>query len=318
MDLAALFRDDMNAAQSRASDFSTMYNAREKHLSDLYKQKLESDRYAQLTPHEVNIKALEGDRAKMMNTPEMRDAYGMGQLGMFGEQFAKGTKALGTLDSDITAGNAENNQKTMTALITKFSQMADFADAAHMHGGDQAVIANLPPEIAEMYQKELATGKSGKEIINGFRTKIGQVKDQMMRNASYDPKYYAEERLHRMDNDARLKEAGIRASSAADDRAANPNQWKLVEQYTILTRQLKVKIDQMIATGQTPPKELLEQYGTAKKILNSVTNKTTYSTNPYAGMMPGMPTEIKKTTVMGQSGSKGPAPGTPENPIKLD
>ena len=196
--------------------------------------------------------------------------------------------------------------------------MADFADAAHMHGGDQAVIASLPPEIAEMYKKELATGKSGKEIINGFRTKIGQIKDQMMRNASYDPKYYAEERLHKMDNEARLKEAGIHAASSAADRAANPNQWKLIEQYTMLTRQLKVKIDQMIATGQTPPKELLEQYGTAKKILNSVTNKTTYSTNPYAGMMPGMPTEIKKTTVMGQSGSKGPAPGTPENPIKLD
>lgn len=318
MDLAALFRDDMNAAQTRADNFSTMYNAREKHLSDIYKQKLESDRYAQFTPHEVNIKALEGDRAKTMNTPEMLGVYGRGQVGLFGSQEAKGREDLATVDSRIGSINAKNQQEQIAAVITKFSQLADFADAAYSHGGDQAVMSSIPPEIAQMYQKELASGKSGREIINGFKTKIGQVKNQMMQNASYTPEYFAKKRLQDDELANRTKIAGINAASSAADRAANPNQWKLIEQYTLLTRQLKSQIAGVLATGQTPPKELIEKYRAAKKILNTVTNKTTYSTNPYAGMIPGMPKELEKRTTMGQPEIKGPAPGTPENPIKLD
>lgn len=319
MDLSQIMLQNWGdqAASSQVNDRATWNNT----LQDIFQKRATLDRYQQETPHYINQQALAGNRALRMNTDPMLDSYEQAQQGLFKTQKATGEFDERTLESKVGVTNQENKTKMVGQAMDNFAQIADLADAAFSKGGDQAVaglLQQVSPELSGMYQQAIQQGKSGKQVIGEFKTRIGQIKDQLQVNKSYSPEYYAKKRLQDDLLASQERQEGIRAASSAADRKANPNQWKLIEDYTMLTRQLKAKIDQYIASNQTPPKELLEQYGTAKRILNSVTNKTTYSTNPMAGLMPGMPAELQKRTVMGQPGTKGPAPGTPENPIKLD
>lgn len=305
------------AASSQVRDRADYHNT----LANMFNTKAQTDRYRQETPHYINEKALAGNRALRMNTDPMLDAYTQGQQGLFKTQKATGDFDERTLESKVGLTNQENKTKMVSQAMDNFAQIADLADAAFSKGGDQAVaglLQQVSPELSSMYQQALQQGKSGKQVIDEFKTRIGQIKDQLQVNRSYTPEYYAKDRLQDQLLASQERQEAIRAASSAADRKANPNQWKLIEDYTIAVRQLKAQIDQYIAFNKTPPRELLEKYGTAKKILNSVTDRTTYTTNPMAALMPGMPTELQKRTVMGQTGGKGPAPGTPENPIKLD
>lgn len=319
MDLSQIMLQNWGdqAASSQVNDRATWNNT----LQDIFQKRATLDRYQQETPHYINEKALAGNRALRMNTDPMLDAYAQGQQGLFKTQKAAGEFDERTLESKVGMTNQENKTKMVGQAMDNFAQIADLADAAFSKGGDQAVaglLQQVSPELSSMYQQALQQGKSGKQVIGEFKTRIGQIKDQLQVNRSYTPDYYAKKRLQDDLLASQEKQEGIRAASSAADRAANPNQWKLIEQYTMLTRQLKSQISGMYAAGQTPPMELQEKYRAAKKILRTVTNKTTYSTNPYAGMVPGMPNVLEKHSVMGQPGIKGPAPGTLENPIKLD
>lgn len=305
------------AASSQVNDKFNNQNT----LQDIFQKRATLDRYQQETPHYINEKALAGNRALRMNTDPMLDAYAQGQQGLFKTQKATGDFDERTLESKVGMTNQENKTKMVGQAMDNFAQIADLADAAFSKGGDQAVaglLQQISPELSSMYQQAIQQGKSGKQVIGEFKTRIGQIKDQLQVNRSYTPEYYAKDRLQDQALASQERQETMRAASSAADRKANPNQWKLIEDYTIVVRQLKAQIDQYIASNKTPPRELLEKYGTAKKILNSVTDRTTYTTNPMAGLMPGMPAELQKRTVMGQTGGKGPAPGTPENPIKLD
>lgn len=308
MDLSQIMLQNWGdqAASSQVNDRATWNNT----LQDIFQKRATLDRYQQETPHYINEKALAGNRALRMNTDPMLDAYAQGQQGLFKTQKAAGEFDERTLESRVDMTNQENKTKMVGQAMDNFAQIADLADAAFSKGGDQAVaglLQQVSPELSSMYQQALQQGKSGKQVIGEFKTRIGQIKDQLQVNRSYSPEYYAKKRLQDDLLASQEKQEGIRAASSAADRKANPNQWKLIEDYTIAVRKLKAQIDQYIASNKNPPRELLEEYGTAKKILKSVTDRTTYTTNPMAGLLPNAPQELKKRTVMGEKGQSSQA-----------
>lgn len=71
------------------------------------------ERYRKLTPGMVDVQNLQGAQARVQNTPNMLEQFGQGQVGQWQQQQAQGKKALGTVDSDIEAGNAVNLSKSL-------------------------------------------------------------------------------------------------------------------------------------------------------------------------------------------------------------
>lgn len=220
MDLSQIMLQNWGdqAASSQVNDRATWNNT----LQDIFQKRATLDRYQQETPHYINEKALAGNRARELNTPEMLESFKRAEYGENQSSIATGAFDERTLESKVGMTNQENKTKMVGQAIDNFAQIADLADAAFSKGGDQAVaglLQQISPELSGMYQQELQQGKSGKQVIGEFKTRIGQIKDQLQVNRSYDSKYYAEDRLQDQRLDSAERIANINAS--AQDRAGN-------------------------------------------------------------------------------------------------
>lgn len=114
-------------------------------------QTLESERYGQMTPMEVQIKGLEAERAKRMGSPEMLDLYAQGYGGQMKSQQAAGELAQTLLPFKQQTGVAE--QQNLLQGFKLRNYLADM-DRVINAGYDEKTGVELNPQQVQALKQQ--------------------------------------------------------------------------------------------------------------------------------------------------------------------
>jgi hypothetical protein len=110
-------------------------------------------RYQAMTPLELDKTGWEAAQARAQMP--YADDYAMGQRGTWQQNRAKGALAMGTLDSDIAAGNSKNNVSTAEGIGRYFDIHEPMMKVGGLEG--QAAYAKfvqgLPPQARELFPR---------------------------------------------------------------------------------------------------------------------------------------------------------------------
>lgn len=119
------------------------------------KQKMENERYGQLTPMELDIKGLEAARARQSSTPEMLKWKRDEDIGTAQTKIAEGKTAEATQQSNADYLNSQNKNKSQAAKEEEFFRSAELFNAyggnpfmARANGVDPSII----PDLSRMHQ----------------------------------------------------------------------------------------------------------------------------------------------------------------------
>lgn len=114
----------------------------------------------QMMPNELAVSDLQGGQARQQSTPEMLAAFMRGKQGEYGQQEAAGKLKMGTVESDILAGNSKNKGSVFDQQSSDFLKGADMFLAS---GNNPFALAQsgVPPELIQQYTQLHKTGQLG-------------------------------------------------------------------------------------------------------------------------------------------------------------
>jgi hypothetical protein len=137
-DIFPTFLENMAMASSNQKEL------RRQDLANLY-QSLQNERYGAMTPHEVDIKALEAARANAMNAPDALNSYKLGQIGQYKTQ-----AATGDFDEAILKDKIQAEIAAKRSAMSKSQFEKETTELESLHRGLQVAIPELeriPPGV---------------------------------------------------------------------------------------------------------------------------------------------------------------------------